>query len=73
MERIERSAKECIEEHLRDVKNQSDKPILRYFIRHVVGDVWFVLLLNAYEVSFILKFEMLNQLYMSLCSGIDLK
>ena len=40
----ERSVKERIGEHLRDVKNQTEKLIMRHFSGHTVKDVRFVVL-----------------------------
>ena len=39
--KTERSVKEQISEHMRDVKNQAVKPIMRYFNGHKVDDMHF--------------------------------
>ena len=40
----ERSVKEQVSEHIRDVKNQAKKPIMRHFSGHKVDDIHFVVL-----------------------------
>ena len=40
----ERSVKEQVSEHMRDVKNQAEKPIMRHFSGHKVDDIHFVVL-----------------------------
>ena len=40
----ERSVKERVSEHMRDIKNQAEKPIMRHFSCHKVDDMRFVVL-----------------------------
>ena len=40
----ERSMKERVSEHMRDIKNQAEKPITRHFRGHKVDDMHFLVL-----------------------------